>query len=182
MGKPLPPRPPSVPPSAEISGDALDRLLYALGAVTDAVQGLEKKIDANAFDSKIVSQAVKELRTRVDGYVQRIETVERNVRRHDSSFRQTSEVDAKHASELASLVIALDDTRKLAKKSLDKLEQVVREQNAERAETSAQTPVLARVEQQTKGISLPTKAAAALNLLIGVVYLVIEILKSLGKH
>jgi uncharacterized coiled-coil DUF342 family protein len=167
-----------------MSGDALDKLLQAIGMIAEGVHALEKKVDSCALEVKVTTQSVRELRkdhanllTRVDDIANRLATAERNVRRHDSTFAQTSEVDAKHASEMAALVIALDDTRKLAKKALEKIEEVDKETKEERAETAAQTPVLARVDAQTKGMSLPTKAAALINLIIGIVYLIIEILK-----
>lgn len=172
-----------------MSGDAIDKLLFAMGSVADAVRALEKKVDSCALDTKVTRESVRELRKdhaallqRVDDLAERLAVAERNVRRHDSGFRQSSEVDARQQSETAALVIALDDTRKLARKAIEKIEELEKGQKAERAETAAQTPVLARVEAQTKGMSVPTKAAALLNLVIGVVYLVIEVLKAVGKH
>lgn len=185
---PIPPRRPTPIPSG-VSVDAVDKMLIAISAVADAVQALERKVDEVGVDSRLATYACQEQRkdhaalmSRVDDLFERLQTVERNVRRHDSGFRQTSETDQKHSSELAALVIALDDTRKMAKQALEKIGQVEKDQKEEAAETRAQTPVLARVEEQTKTMALPTKAAAALNLVIGVVYLALEVLKALGKH
>ncbi len=187
------PEPPSSKRSAPATGDALDRLIDAIGTVTDEVRDLSK-------DTRITNASIRSIRTshasleaRVDDHEsadakfhadlkEKAEIAARGLRRHDSGFRQTSEVDAKHASELAALVIALDDTRKISKKCLEEVADIKKAQVINSAETAAQTPMLAKVDTQTKQMSTPTKAAALLNLVIGVVYLVCEILKALGKH
>lgn len=169
-----------------VSEDALDRLL-------DAIGDLSQKVDVASKDTRLTNDSIRTLRKEQASVVQRMdehaasdaefhadmkaqaETAARNLRRHDSGFRQTSEVDAKHASELAALVIAVEDGRKLAKKCLEQVDEIKRAQVVNAAETAAQTPVLAKVDSQTKQMSTPTKAAAVLNFAIGLVYLISKI-------
>lgn len=190
-----PPTPPLVPPPISISPDALDRLLDAIGGVVDEVRDLKRKVDTAGVESKLTNTAVRDLRQdyahvaqKLDAFCdevaelrERADVTERNLRRHDSGFRQVSTTDEKRASDMAALVIAIEESRKLSKKCLEKIEQVEKEQAEAATETKGQTTVLAKVETQTKTLSTPTKAAAVLNLVVGLVYLFLELLKHLAK-
>ena len=172
-----------------VSGDAIDRLIDAIGTVSDEVRFLSKKVDDCSTDTRITNDSVRAIRQEYAGLAKRVddvqelaETAERHGRRHDSGFRQASETDAKRASELAAVVIALDDTRKLAKKCVEEIDEIKKAQVLNAEETKAQTPVLAKVDDQTKQMSAPTKAAALLNFAIGLVYLLCKIIEWLGHR
>ncbi len=171
---------------ASVSKDAVDRLLEAIDHVSGSVRGLEKTIGAHSVELKIVTNALREsgkeqvmASQRMDRLTERVEVVERNIRRHDSGFHQASEVDAKHASELSAVIIAVDETRKLAKDAIGKLESLEGEQKKSVDATEAQNPMLAKLDGQTKQMTLPMKVAAAFNALISVLYLIHEIAKVL---
>jgi chromosome segregation ATPase len=193
MNRP-PPRPPPLPPTVPgiRAPDAVDRLLDAIGSNTAALQSLEQKLEVSIADAKTTNASLRALRSEyarianeMEDLGHRVNEAERGLKRHDSGFRQTSEVDAKTASDMAALVIAIEDTRKIAKKGLEKIEKAEKGQQEACDETKAQTPVLAKIEDQTKdikSIGFPTKAAAVFNLAIGIIYMVIEILRALGKH
>lgn len=181
-------RPSSPPVQHEISGDALDRLLDALAAVTASVDDLRGKVEEAARDGTITAESMRETRkdigtlsAKIDKLGARVHTAERNIRRHDAGFRSHSDVDAKHESELASLVIAIDETRKLAKKTANALEDLKREQKT--ATTEQTTAIVQKVDEvetdQKKG-RLSANVAAAINLAVGVVYLLLKLLESRG--
>lgn len=182
-------RPSSKPPvQHEISGDALDRLLDALGAVTASVDDLRVKVEEAARDGLITAESMRETRKDIGALSAKIErlgtrvgTAERNIRRHDAGFRSHSDVDAKHESELAALVIAIDETRKLAKKTATALEEMKRDQKtaAEEQTTTIVTKVDEAEKDQQKG-RLSANVAAAINLAVGVVYLLLKLLESRG--
>lgn len=182
-------RPSSPPPiQHEISGDALDRLLEALGAVTSSVDELRSKVEEAARDGMITAESMRETRKDIAALTSKIErlgtrvgTAERNIRRHDAGIRSHSDVDAKHESELAALVIAIDETRKLAKKTAHALEDLKREQKTATTEqTTAIVQKVDEVESDQKKGRLSASVAAAINLAVGVVYLLLKLLESRG--
>ena len=179
----------------EISADALDRLLEAIGSIVVSVDELGKKVEDAARDGSITAQAMRETRKDLAALVQRADALadrmvkvearttstERSIRRHDAGFRTHSDTDAKHESELAALMIAVDETRKLAKQTAIGLENLKRDQAKSTTEqTSAIVKKVQDVEEDTRKARLPASAAAAINLAVGLVYLLLKLLESRG--
>lgn len=191
---PLPPtvRPPPIPrapalTASAISGDALERVLEIMQRQASAMEGLRSSIRAGGANSDVVINALKDMRLEhakvlkiVEKMEDRVERAETNIRRHDSGFRQTSEVDAKQQSDMAAFVIALDETRKMAKQSFDKVSAFEKSASANLVATKAQTPMITEIVSQTKGVQdivKPAKVATAVNFVVVVIMFVLEVLK-----
>ncbi len=172
------------PAANEISQDALDRLLEALSSVVMSVNTLGKKVEDAARESKLqrfvvesTHDDVKVVTRDIEEFDRRLGTAERNINRHDAGFRSTSDVDAKHESELANIVIALDETRKLAKKAALEIEELRKSTGVVVAQGKTAVTALEKVDTDTKKARAPVAAAAALNLAIGIVYLILKLLE-----
>lgn len=173
-----------------VSGDAVDRLLDAIGGVAKNVQDLQ-------YDSKLVQHAVREmgkdqvrLEGKVDGAIERIEVLERHDRRQDHGLVAAKEADAKQTDEMAAVVIAVDETRKLAKQAITKIQDLEKASKdnatatteATKEATQETSRAIAKVEDGQKTLTLPTKVAAVFNAVLGLIYLLSEIMKAIGKH
>ncbi len=178
------PTPRQFPAANEISGDALDKLLEALSSVVASVDVLGKKVDAAARESQLQRFVVEgardeigEVADSVEAIDGRMTTAERNIKRHDAGFKSTSEVDLKHESELAALVIAIDETRKLAKKAAAEIEELKKNTGLVVKQGETAVTALAKTNKDAQKARTPVAAAAAINLAIGIVYLILKLLE-----
>lgn len=177
--------------------DATDRLLDAIGAVGAEVGALGKNVKELQYDTKIVQNSVRELgkdyarmEGKVDELVERVEVLERHDRRQDQGMDIARASEAKQNDEMAAMVIAIDETRKLAKQAITKIEDLKKASNDNATETKAAVTqeaqetsrAIAKVESGQKTLTLPTKVAAVFNAVLGLIYLLSEIMKALGKH
>lgn len=178
---PLTPRVPK--PEVDGSSDT-DRLLGAMSKMSKSVDGLVKQVGDFSAEQR--------------GFAVRLQTFERAQSDRDAAvrkeklvvrdqIREASDADAKLSAEQAAMVIAIDETRKYAKdaltiasKALKKIEETKKTTDSTAIETKAQTEALARVEAEPKP-RVPLTLAAVLNLSIGLVYLVLELLRRIGK-
>lgn len=179
------------------SADAIDRLLDAIGGVGNEVGALGKNVKELQYNTELVQHAVRDLgknyarmEGKVDGLVERIEVLERHDRRQDQQHDTATRTNAKQSDEMAAMVIAIDETRKLAKKAITEIEDLKKVSKDNATETKAAmtqeaqetTRALAKVENGQKTLTLPTKVAAVFNAVLGLIYLLSEIMKALGKH
>lgn len=186
---PLPPtvRPPAIPraaPVPSLAGDALERVLEIMQRQASAMEGMRTAARAGGANVDVVLNALRDMRLEhakvlkvVERMEDRIERAELNIRRHDSGFRQTSEVDAKQQSDMAAFVIALDETRKMAKQSLDAVRAFEQNASANLVATKAQTPMITKMARDIPAVTKPAKVAAAANFIAAVIMIVLEVLK-----
>jgi len=182
--------------------DGIDRLL-------DLMEATNATIKIVAADTEGTREAVHVIRERMVGFEKRLDTLERADSRHMEWRRTASDADAKASSDQAAIVIAVEETRGFAKEALDVAKNSnaqVREaaeaarQAYEAARLSFQTAskglmtiasvktnqesqktTLMNIEkEETKKPKVPVLLASMLNLTIGLVYLILELLHRMG--
>jgi uncharacterized tellurite resistance protein B-like protein len=181
------------PTAFAISGEAFDRLLEAMGGIVVSVEDLGKKVDAATRAGVITAHVVRETRKDVAKVIAHVaeldKTVgeldgrtsanERNIRRHDAGLKTHSDADSKHESELAAFVIVIDETRKLAGKAAKAVEELKQSQTkTTEDQTAAIVQKVDVLDQDTKKARVPASVATAINLAIGIVYLILKIIES----
>lgn len=168
------------PPPPSISEDAVDKLLIAIDRVTTSVGDLGEKVEGQ-------SKEIASLRTDLEIAKRNGQRTERERR---ENLRAATEGDAKNENAQAGYVIALEETRKNAKKAVElatkAIELQTQQATASKAivvETKASAAAIQTVaEEELKKPKIPMKLAALLNLFVVVGYVILELLKSLGKH
>lgn len=170
----------------------VDLHVVSLGAEMKTTRGMvvDQRKDHGALEARVAKQEKGFLE--VDG---RIRTSERNLKRHDSGFRQASENDLKIASDQAAQAIAIEEARNHAKKAAEEVSSLRLEMQrlkesswASESETKAQTPVIeatataiAGVAKDQKTANRRTPLALGLSLALAVVSLALEVLRHMGN-
>jgi len=186
---PLPARHPTPAPMS-VSADGLDRLLEILSDMQGSIKELSQRVSASQYSTEAArslraehGELLRQLKRQGD----QIEVLARGIKRHDSGLRQQSDADAALHSVDAALVIAIEETRKLAAKAADDaaaaaagVAALATTTDAAATETRDQTPMLAKIENQTQQIALPAKLAAGVNVAVGVIYLILEAIRAWG--
>jgi hypothetical protein len=132
----------------------------------------EKRASANM---EAMRESVRILGDRLATSERRITVVERKSEKHVDALRQGSESDAKLASDQASMATAIVETHKIAKKALEATARIERGNASLQTETEEQTTLLKK--RPTSQI-----VVMVVNLVIGLVYLALEIMKQLPPH
>lgn len=182
--------------------DGLDRLF-------DAIEGMQGSIKMIAADTEGTREAVQVIRDRMSGFEERLSVLERAENRHLEWRKSASEADAKIVSDQAAFVIALEETRSAAKEALEVAKEArdlakANERNVkESLEASKHAYEAARLafEASRKGLTaithvktttdeikteeqkkpkVPVALAAVLNLSVGLVYVILELLRRTG--
>lgn len=171
---PLAPRVPSVAPP----GDTLGQLLLAIQQANRDIGHLDRMMAQLSTDGSVTNSTVQNLQQQYglvrDSIAQleaRLSSAEETARRHDSGFGHVKEDDEEMRRQIAS-------AEKSAREANEKADKVMSAVEANTVETSAQTPMLAKVEKQTQTITTPMKVAAGFNTFLGLVHLLIEVAKA----
>lgn len=182
--------------------DPLGKVIEALGFLDDSIKENNRQVKAVGSTAETTRRSVQELRKEqalLTGRVANVETnlekidarvgsSERQMKRHDSGFRQLSDTDSKIQSDQAAMVIATEEARRYAKdalavsnQALAKVDEIAKTANATRNETEAQTPVLAQIQLDQKKSPIGTIAASVLALSATLLQIILEVLRRLGK-
>lgn len=183
--------------------DGLDRLFDAI----ETVQGTVKMV---AADTEVTREMTAGIRDRVSSLESRMDVLERAEGRHAEWRKSASDEDAKIVSDQKAFVIALEETKSAAKEALEvaktnAIQVAAANDNAKAAYDAARLAfeasrkgltTLANVKTNTdeaksdlatikteeqKRPKLAVTLAAILNLSIGLVYVILELLRSAGK-
>ncbi len=172
----------------------MDKLLVAIDRVTISVGELASKVEEQTREGHLMRSAVNAHGQELGRMRSRLEVAEKNGQRTERERREgvraAIEGDAKIENAQAGHVIAVEETRKnaklaveLASKALEVAKAQVSATKEIVVENKAQTAALVVVaEEEQKKPKIPMKLAALLNLAVVVGYVVLELLKSLGKH
>lgn len=165
------------------------QVLAVLATVSSAVEDLRKDVHRGNANIEVLKKSLQQLRAdyfnRVGALEQRIGNTRREIR---DGTRTASENDLKLESEQAAIIIRLDETKAIAEKAL-RATTILQSTSRETAtttslvekETKAQTPVLADIKHDVeiaRKNKLAPLLASLLNLVIGIVWLLLYILKN----
>lgn len=182
--------------------DAMDRLF-------DLIEGMQGSIKLIAADTEGMREHVQVIRDRMTGFEERLSVLERAENRHVEWRKSVSDADAKIVSDQAAFVIVLEETREAAKEAVE-IAKESSTQVKEAVEASKHAYDAARLafEASRKGLTaithvktsqdnaskdletikteeqkkpkVPVALAAVLNLSVGLVYVILELLRRTG--
>lgn len=170
--------------------DQTDKLLEAMSSIDASIKenSVETK-ECRRLATTAVSIAdatrrnVQSFRNDVEAKLERIDdrvgSSERHIRRHDSGLREASNSDHSIKVDQAAQMIAVAETRAIALKALTKVEAIEKTGQQTFDMTKAQNPVLAQIQSDQKKPKTAGSitAAAIVNIVLGIIYLIREVLK-----
>lgn len=147
-----------------------------------ALKAMELRINQGFAD---VMQAVRrdnanlsmQINHRITGIEARLDTAERNIKRHDSGFRQTSNQDLQHDADIAALIVAVNGTQLNLKRLSDEVTEL-RGPDIEQKNGSTEKRTLATLD--SKANRLDRQGLASLFLQTAI--LLLSVILAAAKH